>query len=912
MKPDNPSPSKLQLWTRPFLMTVLQAALAAEETRFVRQSTLAWLAAYPGDLPVQLARAKALIGGGHHHQALSLLQTFCQVDPENVEAQKLLSRTNDRLGIEGGEAAQGSVLALGGKLSSNGAKTASAIWGNHLQKTRKAIQKGQLKEADEFINQVLVEDPQTALMAITHLQLLRAKEDTPKPSRMQLARHYHQRWPDCLQIMLILAEEQMDCGESEQAVALLHRVASQDVTGEVATRLLGQDHPYRSLWPKNLQAYIDIPLPASISTALGWNLLPNSRPRPFEDLIDIEELFPQDPPLPPFLTIKHLETEIPLTIQDPPQSLSGVENSIEHSPGENLVEPISETDFPQSQETEKPISIQDDLEEKKQRGRTAGPDGRFPIYVVFSTKNGLHRKFGENTANILDKALRGLVASIRKRMDWGSALIYADDPGSMARFDLKPVPWNDAWKLKLALSDLDDALRKRGARIGAVLIIGGPEVVPFHNLPNPTDDDDTEVPSDNPYATRDENYFVPEWPVGRLPSGAGKEPGMLLGFLRDMTTRYSALPDKKKNWLIASWQWLMSLLRSNRNGKQISFGYSAEVWRRASISVFRPVGDPRKLITSPPIKIQGRMQIPITKLGYFNLHGVADSAEWFGQRDPADLDKTNSNPIIDSPDYPVALHPKDVVNGGRAPQLIFSEACYGANILKKSVEDALALKFLASGSQAVVGSTVISYGSIAPPLNAADLLGKSFWKFLKDGHVAGEALRRAKIHLAREMHNRQGYLDGEDQKTLISFVLYGDPLAKFEVPINPLKNHHKAVVFPEPNIMVKTICDRADIPGSTEPIPNEVMSKVKNVVEQYLPGMRGAKMSLSFEHADCNCTGHHCPTGQLGIKTRTDQLPERQVVTLSKSIRQSRYSHAAYARLTLNKEGKVVKLAVSR
>jgi hypothetical protein len=55
----------------------------------------------------------------------------------------------------------------------------------------------------------------------------------------------------------------------------------------------------------------------------------------------------------------------------------------------------------------------------------------------------------------------------------------------------------DPWKLKLALADLDQALSKKGAMIGALLIVGGPDVVPFHKLPNPTDDMDREVYSDN-------------------------------------------------------------------------------------------------------------------------------------------------------------------------------------------------------------------------------------------------------------------------------------------------------------------------------------------------------------------------------------------------------------------------------
>ena len=78
---------------------------------------------------------------------------------------------------------------------------------------------------------------------------------------------------------------------------------------------------------------------------------------------------------------------------------------------------------------------------------------------------------------------------------------------------------------------------------------------------------------------------------------------------------------------------------------------------------------------------------------------------------------------------------------------------------------------------AVVGSTCIAYGAVATPLVAADLLGNYFWQQMKGGRTAGEALMLAKIDMAREMIKRQGFLDAEDQKTLLSFVLYGDPLA---------------------------------------------------------------------------------------------------------------------------------------
>jgi hypothetical protein len=223
------------------------------------------------------------------------------------------------------------------------------------------------------------------------------------------------------------------------------------------------------------------------------------------------------------------------------------------------------------------------------------------------------------------------------------------------------------------------------------------------------------------------------------------------------------------------------------------------------------------------------------------------------------------------------------------------------------VNNALALRFLSAGSRAVIGYTVMSYGSIGTPLNAADLLGVSFWKFLRAGNPVGEALRQAKITLAHRMNERQGYLDGEDQKTLISFVLYGDPLARPSGQMDAQTMQEKS--SPQVVSDVKTVCDRG---GDSEPVPDEVMLHVKQVVKQYLPGMQGAKVRLSHEHLDCSCEGHCCPTAQLGPKMRPDRAPERSVVILSKTIPAQSRQHPVYARLTLDKDGKVVKLAVSR
>jgi hypothetical protein len=305
---------------------------------------------------------------------------------------------------------------------------------------------------------------------------------------------------------------------------------------------------------------------------------------------------------------------------------------------------------------------------------------------------------------------------------------------------------------------------------------------------------------------------------------------------------------------------------------------------------------------SPPVEgVHGEQWAP-GSLGYFNLHGVIDSAEWFGQRDPTEPDS--------GPDYPVVLKPSDVVNSGHSPKVIFSEACYGAHIPKRSIDAALALKFLASGSQVVVGSTCTSYGSVTLPLIAADLLGRSFWKFIHDGFPAGEALRRAKVSLAREMHNRQGYLDGEDQKTLISFVLYGDPLAQ---PNGIITKGIKTLLrtFSSPT-QPPIVCDRSNRADAHAPIPSETLAQVKSIVSQYLPGMSDAQLSLNIERAECHASNHTCPTALSGSKACSTHLPARQSIVLSKRIELGEHSLNQYARLTLDENGKLVKLAVSK
>jgi hypothetical protein len=930
-----PSTSSLSLFperplARPDFLSLLDASLAVGEWRYARRLSTAWLAAFPGDLPVKFRYAQAIFRDEHlntKHQAVEILEELCLVDPEYAEAQELLTLLRQQEGLESHHVSKGCVFALKEHTQHMASKGEMVpIWARQLQEARSALSKhkngdcASLGKAEHAIHQALVENPETPLTAVTHLSVMVLKNDLPAQAILSLAEMYHARWPGCLQFSLILADRLMDSGDPTRAVELLHQVVEKDIIGQVVQRLWGRDHPYRGLWPDmveitstSVNSPQSLPVPAAVAARLGQNLLPFQAtevlvqilsPQPAPDQVtNTAHTFSDRPAIPSVEVNQPITKSIPVPRRYNPKNLS---------------EPVRavQTEFNR-------------LAKQLKIPALVNQDGRFPVYVIFTTRKGLEAQYGASSAANIDDALKKLARAIRgQRLNhesWGAILLYADDPEYTSFFEMKPAPHNDPWALKLLLADLDGALEKGGERIGAVLIVGGPDVVPFHRLPNPVDDADHEVLSDNPYTSLGENYFIQEWPIGRLPGGSTNDPAYLLAVLRKLTNRYLE-SSRPKPWYRKVVRHIRELIRAKTGKLQFSFGYTAAIWRRASLSVYRIIGNPQELLVSPPVRACDHdsssaplsaeandledpatcLLLPGTRLAYFNLHGIPDSAFWYGHRDPSEP--------LPGLEFPVAIRPQDVRNGGSAPQLVFSEACYSAHIIGKNVEDALSLKFLSSGSQAVIGSTCISYGSISTPLSAADLLGKIFWGLLEEGIPVGEALRRAKLHLVREMHRRQGYLDPEDQKTIISFVLYGDPLVQpFQVRRNA-KSIYRSKDLPP---AIQTVSENPQSASQPAPVSPEIVAHVKSIVAQYLPGMADAQLHLTQAQSTVTelsptAPVRVSPTSHAQSSSAMLHLEGRHVVSLSMSIQQASLTHSQYARLTMDSSGKLLKLTVSR
>lgn len=856
------------------LQSLLNTALANGQPDYVREAAQAWLVNTPGDIAFLGLLARAARARGADEAAAGALEAIVAADPENESAQQAFADVLFSLGRTAEAAlalACAYVLAPTDEASPQDQSISMPTWVPFVRRGYTLLTEQAWDAARTELEMALLAEPATSLPFLLHLRTFWG----PKlyRSAQPLAEAYCARWPNCAAFNLVLAECLLQSNDIGRALDVLHSAVTLDPMGEITARYYGTEHPYQSLWPVPTDSPLPRPLPASLAAALGINRLamaPGAVP------VESTPPAPETAATPILVGGKRNVPATPDTADD---------ESLDQEPGatqETLVDVEAELSR---------------LAARLDQGKAdTDSDQGVPAYVALASRSNLQKKYGASGAAHVQVALQNALARIGRSFRWPTVALFVDDAAMLAAFNLQPVDPANAWEIKKLLTDFDAALAKRREMIGAVLIVGGADLVPFHRLPNPTDDLDGDVPSDNPYASRDDNYFIPEWPVGRIPSGKETDPSLLIHLLNGICpTSPSAQASGWFGLLAAIARFFRGLVTRPASRSLPSFGYAANVWKPASLEVFSPIGEPRRLVTSPPVdaaRLPPQAFAP-ARFSYFNLHGVEDGPEWYGQRAPGE------HAPDQTPEYPIAIRPSDVVNSGRAPELVFTEACYGGNILDKGVEDAMCLKFLASGTRGVVASTKIAYGSVTAPLIAADLLTKLYWNNVLRGLPLGDALRRAKITLAREMHRRQGYLDGEDQKTLISFVLYGDPLHSPVGMPAKVKRSKAATRRPKTRPLPPAALERPS-PADTwrTQLDPHMLAQVKSIVAQYLPGMGTAEIRLWQ------------PTAAAGAKSPA--ASRRHMVTLAKIHQVQSRAHPQIARLTLDESGKVLKFAISR
>jgi len=903
-------------------LVLLQTAIASRELQFARQAALIWLASYPGDLLVNFMYAQTLAEIGDVEMAVTNLENLLRNDPEFTEAAFLLDKLTGQSNPD--------VIASRVYLQRGGTSPGNVAWLPALIETRHAYESGDLAAAEKAVMESLAHNPIVALPAIFHMRIINKNRNFTLLHT--LSEIYSSRWDTCVQIKILAAIADLQTGDDTQGVERLHWSAAHDASGQVVTRLLGANHSFKPLWPEDLKVFLDLPIPATIAAELGWNVLSKS------DFVSTgeqelptgsklaSELLDEQPTLAnqvsAFMFEDDDDQEIQADYSEVPTSSFFVKDiatvppeHYQNSP-EAVAEPADSTDAksahdPKTIEALKAIEeIESDfatIASKIKNPELMKTDGRFPSYVIMTSRQSLVQKYGENTAAVVIETMRSLSLKIVSLAGWNSCIFVPDDPQSVQDFGLSPITNPDALKLKIALTDLDHVLASRGEMIGALLIVGGDEIVPFHLLPNPTDDSDVNVPSDNPYSTIDENYFIQQWPVGRLPDERGNDAGYLLEQLRFLNNEYDVKVKTKKSLESNPLARLLDALSRSlfQSLAQVqrpnNLGVTAEVWKSPSAMVFSVIDRAERLKSSPPTTnsnlLAGQPSNP--KYAYFNLHGLQDSEEWYGQKD---LTKRQ-----EGPEYPIAVLPGNFTPSSSAPALVLSEACFGANILNKKVSESIALNFLSSGTRAFVGSTCTAYGSVSKPLIAADLLAWHFWKHVVDGLSAGYALMQAKLALAKKMTASQGYLDGEDQKTILSFVLYGDPLATAKA----IKEVTKPAIRPTATPELKTISDSPDeLVVAADEMPTEILGQIKSVIKNYLPGLDDATVAINPQLS--NFTLNQEEVEDQRSQYDLLKASQRYVVTLKKQYKYKSKSHNHFARMTFDQKGEMIKLSMSR
>jgi hypothetical protein len=866
---------------------------------YVQRVCPEWLARWPGDFRVRARLADACILSGEYDSASQQLVLVIQADPEAARPYQTLSAMLRRAGRTAEASnADGCLRALD---ASDGTTVGLPEWADPLLAAVRLLRSGRWQEARLAAETVLRAAPEQPLAALVHLQSLwRLSEHAVV---LSAGREYRSTWPGCGAFLLLMAQSSFASGRNAEGVEFLHAVSVVDPAGEVSDRYLGALNPYRSLWPAKMQAELTTALPAEVAAAAGWNRLtaPPAAPEAPNLPEDIPVLkFPdfdsRNPSASPMINSTVI-APIPGEMFSGPSG-SDDKRAVPAQPAESKSagEPVREA---------QPVSDLEDLRRElnqvaarlKMRKSILEKDVRRPAYILLTSRKRLASIYGREALQKIDQCFQDILRSKRALSGWSAHLADVDDAESLEPFGLEPVDPANAWQVKTLVTGIDAAIAKKGEMIGALQIVGGHEVIPFHRLPNPTDDDDPDVPSDNPYASRDENYFVPEWPVGRMPTPSDPQAAFLLGLLRK-----AAEPASQTRITFAQTLFTVvrRLFRPAAAKFQTGSACTAAVWKKASLEVFRPIASGASMLVAPPTNSTTLPAEFLTqpKYSYFNLHGMENGPQWLGQKDAR-----TKGPV--DVEFPIVLNPGKITGAGKAPVVVFSEACYGANILQKGVGDAVSLSLLAAGTRALAGSTKISYGAAAAPLIAADLLGRLFLQNCQSGIPAGESLRLAKLAFAEEMNRRQGFLDPEDQKTLASFILLGDPLYVSE-PGSAKFSKQGILRWRNPPEQIRTLFAKDDLMENGSAPSAKVQSSLKQAMEQYLPGMSESHMRYLHPRTVS------APDDKSGRKPQVTPRSPAWVVALDRKYEAHGQSITQYAKISVDASGQIVKITVSR
>jgi len=673
--------------------------------------------------------------------------------------------------------------------------------------------------------------------------------------------HLVQGQPSWVRPKLLLGDIALDGREDTRGVALLHDARGLDSSGEVARDVLGAKGPYSSLLEQGFQV-----------------------PAPPEDTLQATPEI-----LACILTGEHAAAPL---AGSSPMALA-MDGYWERQPTQQVVKSADSATEARVEGSGTPVAI------NSEPATADLPEGeRAPgVRIAISNRGRIIARYGEEGYREIDARLSELCEATARSTGDESIKLYVDDGSCLSEFGVGAVEARDACVVTALLRRIESRLGSESKKVKSLLIVGGDQIIPFHRLDNPADDDDPEVLSDWPYAAAEDEPLLARFAVGRLPDNEPANLETFIGVLEQVIAHHNAAAAAGDGVSLSSWRNPIRRLISARSQAHSSVGYTAEIWAEASRSVFELIGDVRKLSVSPPVTDYDFLTTyeEIPTLGYFNLHGFRGSPYWYGHGE-----SEHGSALL-----PVALTPLSVSGASARGTVVYSEACYGADLEREYPDGSIPFNFLVSGALGFVGSTSMSYGALEPPLCGADLLGAHLWEGVLGGLPLGDALRRARVAFVKAAAAQQGYLDGEDQKALQSFVLYGDPSLSLRSVAKATGMDLDMDVTCPPLACCSRMMDAEALP-----LPKEAREKVK----RSLPFLQ-TNGFVAHPLILCRVA---CSGGECGSQTcRGEPASEGGVSQLLQATQQRIVSKGGErlphkVKVTINADGEILKVLVSR
>jgi hypothetical protein len=363
--------------------------------------------------------------------------------------------------------------------------------------------------------------------------------------------------------------------------------------------------------------------------------------------------------------------------------------------------------------------------------------------LMITARNALQESYGSSGYGQIREALDAWAA-----VD-GDRVVAVDDPADMQALKLQPAT--------NAPADIQRVIREANRLYPtiaqSILLAGGSAILPFFSLSNPvvdrSIDPDNEVLSDNPYGALTDTWqesLAPSLPVGRLavPDGGG---------VSDFVALLETLPHRAHGPIA---------------GQPGSALVVNQDWADFSSKVAQALPDPLSWHLAPGYEMnEASRQDAARAVLYFNLHGFLDDPDW----------KCYSTV---QQDFVAAVTPDGIDRSCVGGALSFAECCYGAQIQGRSAEDSCALKLVQQGAS-FIGATGLAFGSYLASdmyLEDADFLARAFFEAVGVGQSIGAALSNARrLYLNDSVEARSGSVWQYKQKTLLQFVLFGNPQA---------------------------------------------------------------------------------------------------------------------------------------